>query len=89
MSLDTFTLNYEELPTKKYKLTNRGKKMSKVTNTTETAKTYNKTRGEHFKDIIIAILITGVIAFVLGVRYANNQAATTATAIQAATAVKK
>ena len=86
--LDSFKLNYEELPKRKYKLTDRIKKMGKVKNNEQT-KSYSKSRGEHFKDIIIAVLITGVIAFVFGARYANNQAATTATAIQAATAVKK
>lgn len=89
MSLDTFNLNYEELPTKK-----RGLKMGKITNNSEVKqakirRVYEKSRGEHFKDIVIAVLITGVITFVLGVRYANNQAATTATAIQAGTAAKK
>ena len=86
--LDSFNLNYEDLPKRKYKLTDRIKKMGKLKNNEQT-KIYSKTRGEHTKDIIIAVLITGVITFILGVRYANNQASTTATAIQAATAAKK
>jgi hypothetical protein len=53
------------------------------------AKSYNKTRGEHNKDIVIAILITTVIAFVGGMHFSNNQHAETARAVSAATAVKK
>jgi len=50
---------------------------------------YEKTRGEHIKDIIIAVLITGVIVFVLGVRYANNQNVQLTNAVQAAQTAKK
>jgi len=32
------------------------------------AKRYQKTQGEHFKDIVIAILVTAIIAFVAGAR---------------------
>lgn len=53
------------------------------------AKSYNKTRGEHNKDIVIAILITAVIAFVGGMHFSNNQHAQVAKAVTAATAVKK
>jgi len=94
-ALDKLALNFEELPEQKRKIIKiGGLKMPKTTNNTEvkqakTRRVYEKTRGEHIKDVIIAILVTGVITFMLGVRYANNQAATTATAIQAATAAKK
>lgn len=36
-------------------------------------KKYAKTRGEHYKDIVITVLITGIIAFVAGTVYANKQ----------------
>jgi len=38
--------------------------MPKTTNTPEAkpAKKYAKTRGEHYKDIVIAILVTSIIA---------------------------
>lgn len=36
-------------------------------------KKYAKTRGEHLKDIVIAILIAGILAFVAGMHFANAQ----------------
>ncbi len=49
------------------------------TTKTEAPKASNKkrvaTRGEHAKDIVIAILITAVIAFVGGMVFANKQQA--------------
>lgn len=52
--------------------------MTKST-TTEAPKASNKkrvaTRGEHAKDIIIAVLITAVIAFIGGMVFANQQSA--------------
>jgi len=39
------------------------------------AKKYQKTRGEHFKDVVIAILITAIVAFVAGASYTNKQQA--------------
>lgn len=54
---------------------------------------YSKTRGEHYKDIVIAVLVTSVIAFIGGMHFSNSQHAETAKAVQAATvqatAVKK
>jgi len=92
--LDT-PLNYEELPEQKRTIIKRGgHKMPKTTNNQEvkqakTRKVYEKTRGEHIKDVIIAVLITGVVAFVLGARYANNQNAQLTSAVQAAQTAKK
>lgn len=64
--------------------------MSKETkNTEKNAKKYNKTRGEHVKDLIIAILVTGVIAFVGGMAFADKQQTQIDNAVQAATTVKK
>lgn len=92
--LDT-PLNYEELPEQKRKIIKiGGLKMPKTTNNQEVKqakirRVYEKTRGEHIKDVIIAVLITGVVAFVLGARYANNQNAQLTNAVQAAQTAKK
>lgn len=87
---------YEETPQKPRK---GGKgKAPKMPNTNKTeavkaSKKYAKTRGEHYKDIVIAILVTAVAAFVAGAHYANNQHTATDQAVKAATvqaeAVKK
>jgi uncharacterized protein HemX len=37
------------------------------------AKSYNKTRGEHFKDLIIVALIVGIAAFVGGMQFENSK----------------
>jgi nucleoside diphosphate kinase len=94
-ALDKLALNFEELPEQKRKIIKiGGLKMPKTTNNQEvkqakTRKVYEKTRGEHIKDVIIAVLITGVIVFVLGVRYANNQNVQLTNAVQAAQTAKK
>lgn len=45
---------------------------------------YSKTRGEHIKDIMIAVLIAGVIAFIGGMHFANEQHAQMESAVKAA-----
>lgn len=71
-----YELQYEDVPFIKPYRVGRAFKMSNKANTVEApAKAYNKTRGEHIKDIIIAILVAGIIAFVGGMTFAkNNQA---------------
>lgn len=64
-------------------------KMTKTTNTpevTKPAKKYNKTRGEHYKDILIAMLITGIIAFVCGMHFSNQQNSRISAAVKAVAA---
>lgn len=87
-------LAYEETPPN----TRKGGKGAKMPNTNKTeavkaSKKYAKTRGEHYKDIVIAVLVTAVVAFIAGAHYANNQHAATDQAVKAATvqteAVKK
>lgn len=59
------------------------------TNKTEApkaSKKYAKTRGEHYKDIVIAILITAVIAFIGGMVFANKQNTEVKNAVSAAQA---
>lgn len=45
---------------------------NKTVEATKPAKKYNKTRGEHYKDIVIAMLIAGILAFVAGMHFANQ-----------------
>lgn len=52
----------------------------------EPSVSYRKSRGEHYKDIVIAVLVTAVVAFVAGSVYANNQSKVTAEAVQQAKA---
>lgn len=76
-ALDSFKLEYEQMP---FRLTRysggKDSKMSKQKTTNEVApKVYAKTRGEHFKDIVIAILVASIIAFIGGMQFAKgNQA---------------
>lgn len=75
--------NYSQIKTPK------GRKETEMSNQVQTTgpkpdkKKYNKTRGEHFKDIVIAVLITAVIAFVSGASYANKQNAEIDAAVDA------
>ena len=52
------------IPLSKPKRVERVKSMTKTTNNVEpkSSKKYAKTRGEHYKDIVIAILVTSIIA---------------------------
>lgn len=69
-------MEFELTPIRQYKISKQGtKKMAKNNQEVPTAKTrkvYQKTRTEHYKDIVIAILITGIIAFCAGMYFANN-----------------
>lgn len=70
----------------------KGNKMpnNKPTTSAEVSKAprakYAKTRGEHYKDIVIAMLVTGIIAFVGGMHFSNLQHSQTANAVKAALA---
>lgn len=63
-------------------------KMSNKTNTSEPVKApkqkYSKTRGEHFKDIVIAVLVSGIIAFVCGMTFQTKQQDAITTAVKGA-----
>lgn len=87
-SLADYKLYYEDInPT-----TRKGGKDSKMSKNTKQveapAKTYNKTRGEHIKDIVIAILITGIIGFVVGMQFTEKQNAKVSEAVNAVTATQ-
>lgn len=82
-SLASYKLHYEDLNPNTRK-GGKDNKMSKKQVTTEApAKTYNKSRGEHFKDIVIAILITAIVAFVGGMQFQNKQQDAIDTAVNA------
>lgn len=68
--------------------TRKGGKVNKMTKTTQTnepksSKKYAKTRGEHYKDIVIAVLVTAVVGFVAGMHFANTQNAQVQNAVKA------
>lgn len=80
-------MDFIETPIKPLKI--RVGKDSKMSNKSTTkaeapAKSYNKTRGEHFKDIVIAVLVVGVIAFIAGVHYSDSKNAQMQSAVKAA-----
>ena len=86
----SYNTQYIDIPllTKTAKSGGKGQKMpNKTTNTPEvkTGKKYAKTRGEHFKDIVIAILITGIIAFIGGAVFQSKQQNAITTAVKALT----
>lgn len=60
--------------------------MTKSTSTEQpkAVKKYAKTRGEHYKDIVIAILVTAIVAFGLGVKVQADRNAQVAKAVNAA-----
>ena len=88
-TLDSYPLYYEDInPT-----TRKGGKDSKMSKNTKqvespTAKTYNKTRGEHVKGIVIAILVTAIIGFVGGMQFTEKQNAKVSEAVNAVTATQ-
>lgn len=57
--------------------TPKGRKETEMpeSNVAPKSKKYSKTRGEHFKDIVIAVLITAIVAFIAGANYASKQQA--------------
>lgn len=89
-TLADYRLEFEDLPLKIPQMSGgKDSKMSNKTTNVEAPKAsrkYAKTRGEHFKDILIAVLVTSVVAFVAGSVYANGQHKATAQAVQQATA---
>lgn len=60
-----------------------------INETPKASRKYAKTRGEHLKDMVIVALVAGLIAFISGMHFSNQQHAQTAQAVTAATAVKK
>lgn len=84
-SLADYPLEYEDMPFIK-PLINRvgkGSKMSKSNQTSE-PKAYNKTKGEHFKDMVIVALVVGIIAFGLGFKFNADRNSEMQSAVKAA-----
>lgn len=92
-ALSNYKLELEDRPLRitKFARNTGGKdsKMSKqnqpVAETKAPKAKYSKTRGEHIKDVIIAILIAGVIAFVGGMHFESSKNAEIKNAVTAAT----
>lgn len=96
MSDELYPLRYEgaedfpdNIPPRKPERVGRiSTKMSKSTNTPEVPKVpkakYSKTRGEHLKDVVIAVLITGIIAFIGGMVFQGKQQQAIETAVKGA-----
>lgn len=84
--LDSYPLHYEDINP----ITRKGgkdSKMSKAKQTVEApvAKSYNKTRGEHFKDLVIVALVVSIIAFIGGMQFAKGNQAQIDKAVNAVT----
>lgn len=94
MNRNNIKANYGEGMTYDLDITSKkprkGGKDSKMSNNTKAespkrSKAQNtKSKGEHAKDIVIAILITAVVAFVGGMAFANKQSAEIKNAVSAA-----
>ena len=71
-------MDFIETPIKPVRVGRALTKMSnKSTNQAEAkpARKYSKTRGEHFKDLVIVALVVAIIAFIGGMQFAKgNQA---------------
>lgn len=80
---------YIDIPqiTKTAKRGGKGNKMPKTTQTeaVKASKKYAKTRGEHYKDIVITILVTAIIAFICGAVFQSKQQNAINTAVKAVT----
>ena len=71
MTIDSYKLYYEDLPPHK---TRKGGKTKMTKNTNKQAPTiYNKTRGEHIKDMVIVALIVTIVSFIGGVQFQKDQ----------------
>lgn len=92
-TLAEYPLKFEDIPQKQHKISKarKGGKDSKMSKTTKELpvakfrKSYSKTRGEHFKDIVITILVTAIVAFVAGSMFADKQQARIDQAVKAVT----
>ena len=85
-------MEYIETPINPYRVGRTFTKMSKQTTTqpevTKAPKAkYSKTRGEHIKDVIIAMLVTGIIAFAAGIWFNEGKQHEIETAVKGAQTV--
>lgn len=82
-------MEFEQTPINPIRVGRTFTKMSKNQPTVAEPKApkqkYAKTRGEHFKDIVIAVLVAGIIAFIGGVVFQAKQQSAIDTAVKAMT----
>jgi len=86
-TLDDYQLEFEQMPFRLTRLP--GGKDSKMSKSNQPkvevpAKSYNKTRGEHFKDMVIVALVVGIIAFGLGFKFNADRNTEMQSAVKAA-----
>lgn len=91
-SLDGYVLEFEDMPRKPIWAGRISTKMSQPKNNqVEAVKAskpkYSKTRGEHFKDLVITALVIGIIAFIGGVTFQAKQQDAINTAVKGAQTV--
>lgn len=85
-SLDSYQMQFEDMPRRPARVGRTLTKMSKTTNTPEARQPkakYAKTRGEHTKDLVIAVLVAGIIAFIGGMTFQSKQQGAIDTAVKA------
>lgn len=82
----SYGTEYIDIPiTKPYRVGRTFTKMSKQkTTSTEAPKVYNKTKGEHLKDMVIVALVVGIVAFGLGFKFNADRNAEMQSAVKAA-----
>lgn len=88
-SLSDYPLDFiDDMPLINPKRVGRTFKMSQPKSTqpeVKAAKKYAKTRGEHFKDLVITALIVGIVAFIGGAVFQSKQQSAIDTAVKAVT----
>lgn len=86
-TLEAYKLHYEDITPSTRKGGKDINKMSKSNKSVEAspAKTYNKTKGEHFKDMVIVALVVGIVAFGLGFKFNSDRNAEMQSAVRQAT----
>lgn len=88
--LQALGIDYIDIQPKKQKTstkpikTRKGGKDSKMSkeSTPTKPKRYNKSQGEHIKDIVIAVLVAAIVAFAFGMKFESNQNAKVEAAAQ-------
>ena len=84
-------MDYIETPINPYRVGRTFTKMSNKPTAQPEVKApkakYAKTRGEHFKDLVIAVLVAGIIAFIGGMTFQGRQQDAINTAVKGAQTV--
>lgn len=81
-------MDFIETPKTPYRVGRISTKMSKESTQPAPVKAkYAKTKGEHTKDLIIAVLVAGIIAFIGGMTFQAKQQEAISTAVKGAQTV--